>query len=169
MTLKYSTRNFILFVSVFLLQVMVFNNVDVYGFGFPMIYIMAIFMLPVVQPPWFVLIVSFQVGLSMDFFSDTGGLHAASTTLMGFGRMFVLNRLEPQAGYTKENRPGLSDFRIQWVVVYMSLLTLVHHFGYFLIEEGNLARIGVVILKTVVSGLLSLFIMLVLNIFLFRK
>jgi hypothetical protein len=169
MTFKYSLQNLLLFLAVFLLQVMVFNNVNVYGVGFPMIYVMIVLLLPVMQPPWLVLLVSFFTGLSLDFFCDTGGIHAAATTLMGFARTFTLNRLEPQAGYNKEDRPGLASFRIQWVLLYLSILVLLHHFTYFLVEEGSLVRFGVILLKTLVSSVLSILLIIVLNVFLFRR
>ena len=169
MTFKYSIQNLLLFITVFLLQIMVFNNVNVYGVGFPMIYIMIILLLPVLQPAWMILIVSFLTGLSVDFFSDTGGIHAAATTLMGFSRIFLLNRMEPQSGYTKDDRPGLTSFRINWLVFYFVILISIHHLFYFFLEEGGISRMLEILMKTMVSSLLSVIMILILNIFLFRR
>jgi hypothetical protein len=169
MTFKYSIQNFLLFVAVFLLQVMVFNNVNVYGLGFPMVYVLIILLIPVLQPAWFVLLVSFLIGLSMDFFTDTGGLHAAAATLMAFARIFVLQRMEPQAGYSKDDRPGLLNFRMNWLAVYFGMLIAIHHLFYFILEEGSLYRLVDIVLKTAVSSALTLILILVLNIFLFRR
>jgi len=169
MTLKYSISNFVLFLVAFLLQVMVFNNVDVYGLGFPMIYILPILFMPVLQPAWLVLTAAFLCGLSVDFFTDSGGMHAAATTFMAFSRIFVLNRMAPQAGYVKEDSPGIRRFGPQWVIIYLLLLVLLHHFFYFILEDGGFGRFVHVLLKTIVSGLLSVFLMMIMNLFIFRR
>jgi hypothetical protein len=137
--------------------------------GFPMVYLMAILFMPVLQPIWFVLLAGFLTGLSLDFFSDTGGLHAAAMTFMAFSRTYVLNKLEPQAGYSKEDRPGFRRFGAQWVILYIFLLVFLHHSFYFFIEEGSLVRWGVVLLKIGVSTAISTFLIVLLNLFIFRR
>ena len=169
MTVRYSLGNFLIFIVVLVLQVFVLNNVSVYNTGFPMIYPIVILLIPVTQPIWLVLILCFLTGLSVDFLEDSGGLHAAATTFMGFARIFVLNRLEPQAGYTKEDRPSLSKFGPRWFVLYYLILILCHHFSYYLIEEGNLYHMGIVVLKGLISTILSFILMFAINIFVIRR
>lgn len=169
MIIKYAIRNLLLFAVTFLLQVAVLDNVQVYGMGFPMIYFMVILFLPIRQPAYVVLPMAFLAGLSMDFFANTGGLHAGATTLLGFARFFVLNRLEPQAGYEKEDVPGIYRFRATWTLSFLLILVGIHHLFYFVLEEGNLLHMGEILLKTVVSGLLSVILILLFNLFFFRR
>ncbi len=169
MIFRYSLSNFIIFIVALALQVFVLNNVNVYNTGFPMIYPIVILLIPVLQPKWWVLIVAFLAGLSVDFLEDSGGLHAAATTFMAFIRMFVLNRLEPQAGYAKEDRPSLPRFGPRWFSLYCLLLLLFHHFAYYMLEEGSLFAIGTVILKVLISTILSFILILAINVFVIRR
>ncbi|MEZ5009241.1 MAG: hypothetical protein R2728_14265 [Chitinophagales bacterium] len=169
MTFKYTLNNFIVLLTVLLLQILVFNNVNVYNVGFPMIYPLVILLLPVKQPAYWVLLAAFLTGLVLDFFTNTGGLHAASLTTMAFTRIFVINKLEPQANYGKEDRPGLAKFGWRWALIYFSILILVHHFFYFFVEESSFKHFGEVLLKTGVSTILSFILMIALNAFIFRS
>lgn len=106
MTFRYSISNTLIFLLTFLLQVFVLLQVDVFGVGFPMIYFMAVLFMPVKQPAWWVLPLAFLCGFSVDFFTDTGGMHAAATVFTAFVRLFLLNRIEPQNGYAADDAPG---------------------------------------------------------------
>lgn len=169
MIFKYTLNNFLLFIVVFVLQVFALNNVTVYNLGFPMIYPLVILLLPIRQPLYIVLLVSFLTGLSIDFFTNTGGLHAAALTLMGFSRIFVLNKLEPQAEYGNEDCPGFRKYGPRWMFLYFSILILIHHFAYFFVEESSIFNIGEILLKTLVSSLLSFILMMVMNTLIFRR
>jgi hypothetical protein len=169
MIFKYTFFNFLLFLLVFTLQIIALNNVSVFNVGFPMIYPMLVILLPIRQPVFVILIAAFFTGLSIDFFANTGGLHAAALTFMGFVRIAVLNKLEPQAEYGKEDTPGLRKFGWRWMLIYTSILILAHHFSFFLIEESSLAHIGEIILKTIVSSILSFILMMTINTLIFRR
>lgn len=169
MIFRYAISNLLIFIVTLALQVTVLGNVNVYGSGYPMIYFMAILFMPVLQPAWLVLISAFLCGLTVDFFYDTGGLHAAATTFMAFARIFVINKMEPQAGYVKEDRPGLHRFGPQWLAIYLLLLVFLHHSVYFMVEEGSMLRWGYILLKIVVSTVLSTFLIALLNLFIFRR
>lgn len=169
MTFRYSISNALIFLLTFLLQVFVLLQVDVFGVGFPMIYFMVLLFVPVKQPAWWVLPLAFLCGFSVDFFTDTGGMHAAATVFTAFLRFFLLNRIEPQNGYAADDAPGFRRFPPQWMLAYLFTLVFLHHFAYFLIEDGGFGRIGLVLLKTLVSGLLTGLLMLLINLFIFRR
>jgi len=169
MIFKYTFSNFLLFLLVVVLQILALNNVNVFNAGFPMIYPLIIIMLPIRQPIFVILIAAFFTGLSIDFFSNTGGLHAAALTFMGFIRISVLNKLEPQAEYSKEDTPGLRKFGWRWMLIYTIILISTHHLFFFLIEESALAHIGEIVLKTIVSSILSFILMMTINTLIFRR
>ncbi len=86
------------FFFLILLQVMVLNNVQFNGFINPFLYVMFILMLPFETPNWLVLIIGFILGLIIDSFGDTMGMHAAACTAMGFARKTVLKFFSPLEG-----------------------------------------------------------------------
>ena len=86
------------FIGLILLQVVVFNNINLFGFVNPLIYIAWVFLFPFHKNISSLLILSFFLGLSVDFFSDSGGINAAATLFIAFIRLpilkMVLNKTE---------------------------------------------------------------------------
>ena len=83
-------RNVYLFVFLVLLQVLIFNNVEYWGYVNPMVYIVFILLLPYRENRMPSLVAAFLIGLCIDIFSNTGGLHAASSVLIAYLRNPIL-------------------------------------------------------------------------------
>ena len=81
----------VMFVTLVLIQVLLLNQVNFGGFLNPYIYVLFILLLPVSLPRYQVLLLSFFTGLAIDWFSNTPGLHASATVLMGFLRSPVIS------------------------------------------------------------------------------
>lgn len=71
------------FVSLMLLQVLVFNHVHIFGYATPMPYIYFLLILPSDTPRWLYVLLGFLLGLSIDLFTNTPGLASGSMTLLG--------------------------------------------------------------------------------------
>ena len=80
-------QNIIRFVVLVLVQVLVLNHVQFLGFVNPYVYVLFILSLPVRTPRWLTLVLSFGLGMAVDAFADTLGLHAFACVLAGFLRM----------------------------------------------------------------------------------
>src|SRR5688572_13318049 len=97
-------RNIFRFVLLVLIQVLLLNKIPLRWWanpsGFPpytpFIYPLFILILPLSTPVWFLLIASFAMGITVDSFMDTGGIHAAACVLMAFFRTNVLIALLPK-------------------------------------------------------------------------
>ncbi|MCI0523101.1 MAG: rod shape-determining protein MreD, partial [Bacteroidales bacterium] len=63
------------FVGLILLQLLIFNNIQLSGYINPYIYVMFILVLPLNIPSWILLLLSFMTGLVVDLFSGTFGVH----------------------------------------------------------------------------------------------
>ena len=83
-------QNIFSFIVLILLQVLVLNNVQFLGFLNPYIYILFILSLPVKFPRWITLILGFVLGLIIDIFSNTIGIHAFATVLIAFFRAGII-------------------------------------------------------------------------------
>src|SRR5436190_19071296 len=95
-------KNVIKFLFLVLLQVILLNHVQWSGYINPYIYILFIMLLPVETPNWLVLMLGLLIGIVIDMFSNTSGLHAASTVLMAFARPGVLRLISPRDDYEPE-------------------------------------------------------------------
>ena len=74
-----------------LIQVLALNNIQFLGFLNPYIYILFILSLPVKLPNWITLLLAFVLGLTIDAFSNTMGMHAFATVLVAFLRGGIIN------------------------------------------------------------------------------
>src|SRR5664279_4931881 len=89
----------LIFILLILLQVLLFNNIQFSGYINPYVYIMFILLLPIEIPSWLLLILSFTIGMIIDFFSGSPGIHTSATVLAGFVRPYVIRVVSPKDGY----------------------------------------------------------------------
>jgi rod shape-determining protein MreD len=143
--------NSIRFIALVLLQVLVLNNVQYSGYINPYLYILFIFMLPVYTPGWITLITSFMLGISIDMFSNTLGLHATACVFIGFIRPGIINLLSPKEAFEASAYPGIKHFSLKWFLSYSVILVLVHHSIIFLLEMFSFRNV----LHTLISILAS--------------
>lgn len=158
----------LLFVLVVLLQVLIFNQIRMGGFVNPYVYLLFILLLPVSMPQYQVLLLSFLVGITVDWFSNTLGLHAAATVWMGMFRLPVMKlitlRESDQADY-----PGLKQTGLRWFLMYSSILVVLHHFFLFLLEVFSFGNFHLTLLRVVISSLFTVFILLLSQFLIFRE
>ena len=62
----------------------------------PYLYYLFILWLPFATPRFWLLVIGFITGLSLDYFTQTPGLHAAACLLIAYIRPFVVNLLLPK-------------------------------------------------------------------------
>lgn len=115
-------------------QILVLNNVYLFGFINPYIYIFVLLILPIDLRPWIGLVAGFILGMTVDIFTDTLGLHTASTVTLAFFRPVILRIISPREGYDADARPDLSEMGFYWYIRYSGLLVFIHHLMLFYLE-----------------------------------
>lgn len=83
-------RNMLVFISLLLVQALVFNQIHLWGVATPMIYVYLLLPMPRQTPRWQLLLWAFFMGLSVDIFSNTIGAAAASLTFVAMIRPYIL-------------------------------------------------------------------------------
>jgi len=149
---------FLLLVAV---QVILLNNVQVSGYVNPYLYVLFVLVLPVKFPRSAVLTLSFLLGLIIDMFTDTAGMHAAATVLMAYVRPAVFRFYAPRDGYEAEAVPGIRSFGIQWFVIYSITLVLIHHLALFFIEVFRFSDFMNTALRALISTGATLVLVLI--------
>src|SRR2546425_1254488 len=119
-------NNLLRFLFLILLQVVILNHVQWSGYVNPYVYILFIMLLPLETPKWAVLFLGLVTGLAIDMFANTGGLHAAATTLMAFARPGVLKLISPRDDYEPETALTPQKMGLKWFITYVAFLTLIH-------------------------------------------
>lgn len=124
---------FFLFIMV---QVYVLDKIPhLHQFITPYIYFLFLLWLPFGISRIGLLITGFITGMALDFFTMTPGLHAAACVLLAYGRPFVINILTPKES-SEFNYREPSPKSLGWTpyLVYIFVLTLLHH-GYLTLLE----------------------------------
>ncbi|MBR1514329.1 MAG: rod shape-determining protein MreD [Bacteroidales bacterium] len=154
------------FVVLVLFQVLVINHIRLGGYVHPYIYLIFVMLLPFSTPKWQLLVLGFALGLSVDLFTGTPGLHAGATTLMAFCRPSIIKLVSGNQKFENINEPNLGQLGGIWFFRYALCLVLVHHFTLFLLESFSFRLIGQVLLRILLSVPVSIFlIMMIMFIF----
>jgi rod shape-determining protein MreD len=158
---------FILFIVV---QVFVLNNIPpLHHLANPYVYFLFILWLPFRMGRRTIMIYAFALGICLDFFTKTPGLHAAPCVLIAYLRPFIINLLIPNEGDTNFNEPSITSMGFAPYLTYVTLLTLFHHAFLFLLEALQFADFLYFIIKTLLSVAISLLIILIAELLFVRK
>jgi rod shape-determining protein MreD len=155
-------RYILIFILLFLAQVLLFNNIQFSGYVNPYIYLIFILLLPFEISSWLLLLLSFFTGLVMDLSSGTPGMHTSATVLAGFVRPYVLRVISPRDGYESGSEPSMLNYGFKWFFIYVLIVVLVHHLALFYLEVFRLADFFITMLRVLLSSLFSVsFILLI--------
>lgn len=152
-----------------LLQVFLLKNISLYNLSAPYLYILFILLLPFEVPNLLLFILSFILGLTIDAFYDTPGLHAASCVLLAFVRVLFISITVQKDGFDNEPEPTLGNMGFRWFFTYASVLILVHHFFLFNLEVFRLSEIQFTLLRFISSAVFTLFLVLVSSFLFYRR
>ena len=152
-------QNIIRFILLVLFQVLVLNNIQFLGYINPNLYILFILALPVRTPRWFSLILAFALGLSIDAFSNTMGLHAFATVFIAFIRNGII-KLFTSIEEGNNPTPSFYTFGVSEYIKYVVFLVFVHHTILFYLEAFSFVHFWIVLAKIVFSSILTILLIL---------
>ncbi|MBP2832577.1 rod shape-determining protein MreD [Aquimarina sp. U1-2] len=154
------------FVILILVQVFVLNHINFMGDLNPYIYIIFILLAPININKSLFLFVSFILGLTMDMFGDSGGVHAAACLIIAFFRPVALRTV---FGLSYEFQTvKLGNIAFGEKLAYVTLMVLTHHLILFSLEIFNFSHILLIIKKTLFSSLFTI-VVTTLVLFVFRR
>lgn len=162
-------RNIVRFLVVVLFQVLVMDNVLISGYMVPYVYLIFILLMPFETPKWTVLIAGFLLGLSIDLFEHTLGIHTAASVLVAYLRSYFLGLFAPRDGYEPDSFPRIYYYGFAWFAKYTLLMVLVHHLALFYLEVFQLQDFFGTLLRVILSSLLSTATIVLSQYFVFRK
>ena len=152
-------RHILSLVIVLLLQMLVFNNLHFLGICQPYIYILFLIALPIRIPQWIELLIGFGVGLIVDMFCGSPGVHTAACSFLAYLRPIFIRRTIQDAERISMTIDGLSIGFNEYVKLVV-LYTILHHTLVFLIEAWSLAHFWLLLAKIIVSSLFTIALLL---------
>lgn len=163
-------KNLLRFLLVVAIQFLLLNNILITQWGIiPMWYIIFIILLPFETPSWVALVFGFIIGLLLDTISNTQGAHSFATTFMAFVRPFILGMLAPRDGYETGQAPLIGYMGLYWFAKYAIILIFMHQISFYMIEAFSFSYFSVTLFKIVLGTLVSIFVVVISQFFVFRK
>ncbi|MEM9141877.1 MAG: rod shape-determining protein MreD [Bacteroidota bacterium] len=150
--------NVIRFALLILIQVLIFNRLNFFGFINPMVYILFLYWYPIKENRAAFIGLSFLLGFCIDFFSDTMAINAAATVTIAYLRPAMM-RFVFGVNYEFQSF-RLSNTTQAQQITFLALLLLVHHTVYFTLEIFNLANILLLLKKVLATSLATLILCL---------
>jgi len=149
--------NSIRFVGLVLLQVLVLNHIHLFGYLTPFVYIVWVFLFPIRKNIGFFLVFSFLLGLSVDFFSDSGGINAAATLFIAFIRLPILKAIlrKSDFDYVLFNLRSISFDK---AFLFIATLTIIHHFIIFSLEYFTFNEFTSIIYNTILTSIFTIIV-----------
>lgn len=154
-------RIFFRFIILVLVQVVLLNNIKLGGYINPYIYVLFVMLLPVRTPKTLLLVLSFALGLTVDVFSNTLGLHSAATVFAGFARPGILRALSPREGYEADSSPTIKQMGLQWFIIYCVVMVLSHHIVLFFVEVFRFSEFFSTLTRAFLSSIVTIIIIFI--------
>lgn len=162
-------KNTVRFVFLILLQVIVLDNVRIGGYINPYLYVLFILMLPFETPKWLLIISAFFIGLFVDVFSGTAGIHAAASVFMAFLRPNIIKMVSARQDYEPGTQPTLRDLGFKWFFTYALVLVSAHHLVLFFMEVFTFTEFFQTFFRTILSVMFTLFLLIISQYLVSRK
>lgn len=145
------------FVILILVQIFLLNHFNIGGLFNPYIYIWFILFLPYRIRPALLFLLSFLLGITIDLFSQTLGMHAFACLLTAFVRYKMLQR-STASEHDRGRFPSLKKAGGKWFFQYAFVLVVTHHLSLFWIESFCWADLPYATLRALCSAVLTLFL-----------
>ena len=140
-----------------LLQVLLFDHLQIGGWGFPMVYVMILMNLPVQIPRWLEMLIGAVVGLVFDVWCSSLGVNMAACIAFSFLRPILLGNVLQDVERVKGEVCSRSIGRIEYVKC-LVFLVLTHHLMVFALEAWSWSNWWMVLVQTLISSVLTILI-----------
>jgi hypothetical protein len=161
------SANIVRFLMLLTAQVLVCNHINFLGYINPYIYILFILLYPVKNNRMLFILLSFILGLVVDLFMDSGGIHAAASVTIAYSRpvflKFCFGTVYEHQYIKFENVEFGSKFS------YFVLMTAIHHLILFYLEIFSISKILLVLQKALFSGIFTVLLCVLATIIFSRK
>ncbi|HYG02981.1 MAG TPA: Rod shape-determining protein MreD [Chryseosolibacter sp.] len=138
-----------------LYQVLILKNIVMFNTAFCFLYVAYLFFLPVDTNNLLLMMIGLIMGISIDMFYDSLGLHAAACVFVMYLRNYYLSAITPQGGYDSSATPSIATNGIQWFLIYTFPLVFVHHAVLFYIEAGGFDMFWFTLWKIITSAIFT--------------
>ena len=153
------TKQFVRYVIVMILQVLLFDQLQLWGACHPYIYVLCLLMMPITLPHSLSMILGAVIGLVMDVFCNSLGVHMAACILLMFIRPYLIGAIVNDKDRLNEQISSRT-IGMEALIKYVVIGVLVHHLTVFSLAAWSFSHIWFVLLETLVSSIVTILIII---------
>ena len=151
--------NIFRFVLLLAVQIIIFNNMNFFGYISPFPYMLFIILYPVNGNKSGLLTASFLLGLIIDMFSNSGGIHTTACIILAYFRPYIFKF---SFGLSYEYQTvKLNDVLTPERFSFILISVVIHHFILFILEAFQFSLILDVLLRTLLSTVFTILICII--------
>lgn len=161
-------KNGLRFVFLVLIQVILFNHINLFGYINPLIYIAGVLLFPIKKSKSALLLYSFLLGLTIDFFSNSGGINAAATVFIAFIRLPLLEIILGRSDFDYQLFK-LQSIAFEKALFYLIILTFAHHLIVFSLAYFDFNLFKTILKNSIITTVFTVITIVIGVILLTRK
>lgn len=150
------------FIILVLIQVLLLSHINFLGYINPYLYLLFILLYPIKNNRMLFIFLAFLLGLSVDMFLDSGGMHAAASLTIAYIRPVALKFSFGSVYDHQTIKFGAIDFGQR--LTYITILTIIHHFILFSLDIFNFSKILLILKNTLFSSIFTILLCVLVSI-----
>ena len=151
--------NIFRFILLLAVQIIIFNNMNFLGYISPFPYMLFIILYPVNGNKSGLLLAGFCLGIIMDLFSNSGGIHTAACLILAYYRPYLFKF---SFGLSYEYQTvRLNDSLTPERFSFIFLSVVIHHFMLFLLEAFSVGFLLDTLIRTLLSTVFTIIICII--------
>ncbi len=149
------------FLLLVIIQVFVLNKIQLSGYINPYAYIFFILTLPFDTPRYLMLFLAFFLGLSIDIFLDSSGMHTSATLLIAFMRPWIINAISIKKEFEPKSFPDLHNMDTRWILLYSIIMVFIHHTFLFFLEVLSFSNLFSILSQSIISSFITFILIII--------
>jgi hypothetical protein len=151
------------FLIYLVLQVVLMQNIVLFDVAFCFLYVGFLLMIPFEAGVVRLMLLGLAMGLSVDIFYNSLGIHAAASVFIMYLRPYVVSAMAPRGGYEPGMMPKLKVMGAEWFAAYSFTLIFLHHLVLFFVEAGGFDMFWYTLLKAAASSVFTFVVILIIQ------
>ena len=151
------------YLLIMVLQVLLFDQLQLWGACHPYIYVLCLLMMPITLPHSADMLIGAFAGFIMDIFCNSLGVHMAACILLMYIRPYLIGVIVNDKDRLNE-QISLHAIGMEALLKYTVIMVLIHHLTVFSLAAWSWSHIGFVLLETIVSSTITILLVIGYNV-----
>ena len=151
------------YLLIMILQVLLFDQLQLWGACHPYIYVLCLLMMPITLPHSADMLIGAFAGFIMDIFCNSIGVHMAACILLMYIRPYLIGVIVNDKDRLNE-QISLHAIGMEALLKYTVIMVLIHHLTVFSLAAWSWSHMGFVLLETIVSSTITILLVIGYNV-----